>query len=160
MRTSTVKPLSLLSFTLILAALASSCSTGSFSAAETKRRSEKVIADETKAIALNPNDAVAYENRAKAKSPIDLDGAIEDYTKAIELNPNYDEAYGNRGAAKNNKGDLDGAIADETKAIALNPSVWWAYYVRGMAKQKKGDSTGANSDLEKASELSNGRFRH
>src|ERR1017187_5487207 len=123
MKSSTIKRLLLLSFTLVLAVLASSCSTSSISATEAKRWSEKVIADETKAIELNPNDAVAYEARARAKSVgHDYDGAIADYTKAIELNPNYSQAFSNRGAAKKNKGDLDGAIADETKAIELDPS--------------------------------------
>ena len=41
------------------------------------------------AIKLNPNFALAYNNRGNVKSKKgDLDGAMADYNQAIELNPN------------------------------------------------------------------------
>jgi tetratricopeptide (TPR) repeat protein len=49
---------------------------------------------QAQAIALNPNAAVAYKNRADARSPLgDSQGAIEDYTQALKINPNYAMTY-------------------------------------------------------------------
>ena len=59
------------------------------------------IADFTKAIELDPNNATAYFNRGLSKYYLkDYYGAIADYTKAIELNPNNASDYYNRGFSK------------------------------------------------------------
>ena len=59
------------------------------------------IADFTKAIELDPDDAVAYYNRGNSKRKLkDYYGAIADYTKAIELDPDVADAYYNRGWSK------------------------------------------------------------
>mgnify|MGYP001422678778 CR=1 FL=1 len=93
------------------------------------------IADYSKAIELNPNYAIAFNDRGAAKKKLeDYDGAIADYSKAIELNPNYLNAYYNRGNSKFNLKDYDGAIADFTKAIELNPNFADAYANRGTSK--------------------------
>ena len=88
------------------------------------------IADYTKAIELNPNDADAYYNRGNAKRKLeDHYGAISDYTKAIELKPDYVSAYNNRGVAKESIGDLNGACSDWRKAANLgeaNAKKWVA----------------------------------
>ena len=78
------------------------------------------IADYTKAIELNPNDADAYYNRGNSKRNLkDYYGGIADYTKAIELNPNYANAFLNRGISKEILGDLNCACADLKKAARL-----------------------------------------
>ena len=71
------------------------------------------IADYTKAIKTDRNNATAYYNRAGARMELkDYKGAIADYTKAIEINPKYAEAYYNRGLARKLDGDKQGAIKD------------------------------------------------
>ena len=56
------------------------------------------LADYTKAIELNPNNAEVYYNRGGVyRGKGDYDCALADYTKAIELNPNDAEIYNNRG---------------------------------------------------------------
>jgi tetratricopeptide (TPR) repeat protein len=53
-----------------------------------KGKYDEAIADYTKAISLDPNDATAYTNRGLAyESKGEVDRAIADYTKAIEINP-------------------------------------------------------------------------
>ena len=48
------------------------------------------IGDFTKAIQLDPNYAIAYNNRGLAKYELgDKKGAIGDYNEAIRINPNY-----------------------------------------------------------------------
>ena len=88
------------------------------------------IADYTKAIEINPNDALGYYNRGISKNGLkDNYGAIADYTKAIEINPNYKDAYSNRGSSKELLGDLNGACVDWKKAAEFgdtNAAEWVA----------------------------------
>jgi len=80
------------------------------------------IADYTKAIEINPNNADAYTNRGVVKYDLkDSSGAIADHTKAIEINPNFADAYNNRGVAKYFAG-LDGC-SDLMKAKSLGYNV-------------------------------------
>ncbi|MFA9476192.1 MAG: tetratricopeptide repeat protein, partial [Filomicrobium sp.] len=76
-------------------------------------REPRIIADYTKTVALDPNDAAAYTNRGNSyddKGEYAL--AIADFDKAIALNPNDANAYYNRGNAYDDKGEYDLAIAD------------------------------------------------
>ena len=76
----------------------------------------------TKAIQLNPDDALAYYNRGVTYDELEqYDKAIDDYTKAIELNPDYAAAYFNRGLAYGKSEQYSKAMDDYTKAIELNP---------------------------------------
>ena len=50
---------------------------------------DKVIADSTRAIALNPRNASAYSKRGRAwRAKAEYDKAIADYDKVIALDPN------------------------------------------------------------------------
>ena len=113
------------------------------------------IADYTKAIEINPQNATAYNNRGSAKDDLgDYQGAIDDYDKAIEINPQNADAYNNRGVAKGNLEDYQGAIADYTKAIEIDPQHANAYGNRGFSKGVGfQDSDGACSDFKKAASL-------
>ncbi len=135
------------------------------------------IADSTRAIELDPNNASAYYDRSTAKAGLaklgdseDLDdakayrynldytksrkgdwnGAIADCNRAIELDPNYAL---NRGSTKRFKGDLEGAIADFTHLIELDPNNAYTYDNRGRAKHELGDWQGAIADFTHLIEL-------
>ena len=61
----------------------------------------EAIADYTKAIEINPQDANSYYNRGLSKSYLqDHKGAISDYNISIKINPQVAVAYNNRGNAK------------------------------------------------------------
>ena len=94
------------------------------STAETKFNSgdySGAIEDCSKAIELNPENAIAYYNRGGAKlRQENYRGAIEDYSKVIELNPEFVIAYYNRGNARYALEDYRGAIGDYTKALVLS----------------------------------------
>jgi tetratricopeptide (TPR) repeat protein len=78
------------------------------------------ILDYNKAIAIDPNYALAYYNRGFSKSVLeDERGAILDYTKAIEINPNYIDAYYNRAWSKISLSQTESACLDFSKAGEL-----------------------------------------
>jgi tetratricopeptide (TPR) repeat protein len=84
---------------------------------------DDAIADYTKAIALDPNVALAYTNRGLAYyRKGEYERAIADHSKAIAIDPNHANAYYNRGVAYEQKGDKDQAIADYDKVLEINPS--------------------------------------
>ena len=68
---------------------------------------EEAIEDYSKAIEINPQYSVAYNNRGLYSLIYHLGKAFnllgrnhlahEDYSKAIEINPQCDDAYNNRG---------------------------------------------------------------
>ena len=83
---------------------------------------EHLVADHTTAIALDPNDAIAYSNRGVAyKNKGQYDRAIKDYTEVIRLKPDDAWAYKNRGNVYLRKADHDAAMRDYKQAIALKP---------------------------------------
>src|SRR3990170_5551095 len=116
---------------------------------------DKAIEAFTSAIALDPNDAVAYNNRGVVygRDKGQYDRAIEDFNKAIQLDPNDAAAYNNRGLAYDDKGQYDRAIEDYNKAIALDPNLAAAYNNRGNAYGSKGQHDRAIEDFNKAIEL-------
>ena len=67
--------------------------------------STKTIADYTTAIRLDPDNAIAYNNRGSAYLYLgEYKSAIADFTTAIRLDPENAEAYYARGVAKENAG--------------------------------------------------------
>jgi len=98
---------------------------------------ERAIKDYDRAIALNPNDTAAYNNRGLAYADLNKhERAIKDYDKAIALNPALAEAYSNRGLAYAELNKYERAIEDYDKAIELNPNYAAAYGNRGIAYSK------------------------
>ncbi len=82
---------------------------------------DEAIVQYTKAIELDPELALAYNNRGWAYNETgQWDLAIADCNKAIELDPELAMAYYNRGTAYDYKGELDNAIADFNKVIEVS----------------------------------------
>jgi Flp pilus assembly protein TadD len=112
---------------------------------------DRALAEETKAIELNPRQADAYANRGFAYGKKgEFDKEIVDESRAIELAPLLMQPYNNRGFAYGQKGDYDSAIADETKAIQMNPEVAQPYNNRAFAYGQKGDFDHAIADENQA----------
>lgn len=114
------------------------------------------LADYNRAITLNPDYAVAYNNRGvlKQNKLNDPQGALADHNRAITLNPNFAIFYNNRGLLKHeNLNDFQGALADYNRSIALNPNFAKAYNNRGFLKKKLDDPQGALDDFNKALQI-------
>ena len=88
-----------------------------------KRLYDNAIADFTKFIELDPNDAEAYYRRGGAYyGNEDYDQAIADCTRAIELRQNYADAYFIRASGYAYNGEKNNALSDLEKAITLDKS--------------------------------------
>ena len=112
------------------------------------------IADYSKAIEINPQDANAYSNRGVSKSDLkDYQGAISDYGKAIQIDPKNTEAYYNSGNAKYTLKGYREAIDYYSSAIAINPKYAIAYSARGISKELIADLKGACRDWRKAADF-------
>src|SRR5712692_10111713 len=84
---------------------------------------DAAIADYTRAIALDPQMAAAYNNRAYTyMAKQDYASALPDLDRAIALRPDYVNALMNRGDIYNYYYDIDfdKAIADYDRVLALN----------------------------------------
>ncbi|WP_310484857.1 tetratricopeptide repeat protein [Chamaesiphon sp. VAR_48_metabat_403] len=112
------------------------------------------LIDYNRAIVLNPQGAVAYNNRGNLKQNKlnDIQGALADFNRAIALDPENAIVYANRGNLKNNKlNDIQSALADYDRAIALNPQDAASYTNRGNLKgDKLNDIQGALADYDRA----------
>jgi len=113
---------------------------------------EAAIADYDKAIALDPSNARAFNNRALAYAALGKpDQALADYAAAIKLDPAYLRAYENRLRLLEQRGDLTGMAADYRQLAALDPKNTARYrYREGSALYGLRDFTGARQAYDAA----------
>ncbi|WP_312876476.1 SAV_2336 N-terminal domain-related protein [Streptomyces bohaiensis] len=115
---------------------------------------EQAIADFTRAIELEPDNAANYRWRGLAgHSAGDYQRAIADFTRAIELEPDNAANHRWRGLAGHSAGDYQRAIADLTRAIELEPDNAANHHLRGLVGHSAGDYQRAIADLTRAIEL-------
>jgi tetratricopeptide (TPR) repeat protein len=106
------------------------------------------------AIALDPDLAIAYRNRAVAKLHLrQLDRAVADLDKAVVLDPKMSGAYRMRGYIKCQLSRPDEGISDYTTAISLDPEDGLAYAGRAKALVMKGLLRESISDFDKAIDI-------
>jgi tetratricopeptide (TPR) repeat protein len=108
----------------------------------------------TRAILLEPNDALTYNNRGYLyQKQKDFAKAIADYSKAIEINSKYISAYVNRAISKNETGDIEGAKNDFQISCDLDPKSAELKKYLGYAKLTLKDLDGACADFKEALKL-------
>ncbi|MGR3279157.1 tetratricopeptide repeat-containing S1 family peptidase [Acaryochloris marina NIES-2412] len=114
----------------------------------------KALSDLSKAIEINPNDALAYTNRGATFNDMkEYPKALDDLSKAIEINPNLADAYINRGNAFNATKEYSKALNAYNKAIEVSPNYALAYNNRGAAFNGMKEYPKALDDLSKAIEI-------
>jgi len=80
------------------------------------------VVNYTKAITLNPHNAVYFANRAFAHMRMENNGsAVADATKAIELDPKYIKAYYRRADANFAMGKIKQSLKDFKRAAKVAP---------------------------------------
>ena len=115
---------------------------------------DRVIADASEAIRLDPKAVIAFNNRGLAyKSKGDNERAFADFDAAIKLNPNFALAYVNRGFARSTMGETERALADYDEALRIDPKSTLGYNNRGWAYHLKGDHDRAIADFTRAIEI-------
>jgi tetratricopeptide (TPR) repeat protein len=101
---------------------------------ESQGRLKEAIAEYDKALHLDPNFSLAYNNRGAAYANLgQFQRAIQDYDESLRLDLQNNVAYNNRGAAYADLGQFQQAIQDYDEAIRLNPQDAKAYFNRGNA---------------------------
>jgi len=121
---------------------------------------DQAIAYCDKALALNPNEALAHNERGAALSYRNkFDEAIQAYTRAIELNPRLARAYRNRASAYLHQKQPEKAVADCTTAIKIDKKYINAYQTRSDAYQQLNKPDLAKLDEEAVAELSRPQWR-
>ncbi len=90
-----------------------------------KALAEKAFVEVEKALALDPDLAVAYLARGRLLWTISNrfphEKAIREYRRALELNPNLDEARNQLALVYNHIGAFDEALRELDRALAVNP---------------------------------------
>jgi tetratricopeptide (TPR) repeat protein len=112
------------------------------------------IADFSRVILLQPDNATAYANRGLAKAANgDRQGALQDFNQALHLDPGLAIAYYNRGFTLAQMEDYRGAIADFDRTIRIDPEAVSAYHCRCLVRYKLGDMVGVAEDLRTAAQM-------
>ncbi|HKS49623.1 MAG TPA: tetratricopeptide repeat protein [Amycolatopsis sp.] len=112
-------------------------------------RLDHALADYTAVIAMDPNYAEYYFDRAALLRRLGRnEDALADYDDAIRLSPPFPEAYYNRGDLRLELGDIDGALADFGYTLDLDPDFVDAYVNRAGLHLDLGDLADAARDAE------------
>jgi tetratricopeptide (TPR) repeat protein len=103
-----------------------------------KRQYDGAIANLRKAVAAQPDEAVAMNSLgvALARSGRGAE-ALEQYRRVVALSPDFPDGHGNLGAGLLASGRLDEAIPELAKALALNPKYAEAHSNLGTALAQK-----------------------
>ncbi|KAJ3333440.1 hypothetical protein HDU76_008062 [Blyttiomyces sp. JEL0837] len=108
------------------------------------RKYKEAIEKYTDAIALDPENAVYYANRAAAFSQDgDHASAVEDAKKAVEVDPDYSKAYSRMGHAHFCLGNFAEAVDSYERGLRLDPGNQSMKQSLSAARQKLDESAGA-----------------
>ena len=115
---------------------------------------EKAIEKFTKAIEINPNDALSYNSRGAAKLELkNYPNALTDLNKAIQIDPSNVVAYRNRARVEYELEDYNNSIKDYNKAIELSPGDASTYSNLGWVKVAVKDDVGALENFNKTIQI-------
>ena len=104
------------------------------------KKFEDAIKAYKKAVALNPQYGLAFNNLGSAYENIDdEEAALDAYKKAIEINPQHAEAQHNLGAILNQRGQNEQAKECYIKAIEANPNFTYAHHSLSTLKTYTSD---------------------
>ena len=116
---------------------------------------QKAIDDYTRAIALDPDFGLAYNNRALARAVLgkDLPQALADCDMALKLLPGNLEVRDTRGFIYLKLGDPALALNEYNLALERDPNRTTALFGSGLAKIRMGDIKAGEGDQAAARTL-------
>jgi tetratricopeptide (TPR) repeat protein len=112
------------------------------------------VAEQTKLVEANPNDAAAYFYRAIIYSNRDASRSAADFKKVLELDPKCLGAYSQLSYQYVKSGEYDQAIAVLNKGLELEPGHAGFYDSRGRIHLEQKSFVKALADFDKVIELS------
>ena len=118
----------------------------------------KTVADDTKAIGLDPKYRSAYFDRGYANMEMrNNPPAIADFTKVLELDPDDVESWYNRGTIYYRQKEYASSVKDLDKYLTLSinnkNNMADGYLNRGLAKYYLGNTNEAIGDFTRAIDL-------
>jgi tetratricopeptide (TPR) repeat protein len=103
-----------------------------------KKDYDRAIQDYDAIIRINPNHALAWNNRGNGYlRKAQYDRAMQDFDQALRLDPKLLWALVNRAATHQAMTRFDDAIQDCDRAIEIDPKFAAAYFSRGAAHQDR-----------------------
>jgi serine/threonine protein kinase/regulator of sirC expression with transglutaminase-like and TPR domain len=114
---------------------------------------DRAIADQTRAIQLDPKNASYVGERGRTNIwKKDYIAAVADFSDAIRLNPESGYYYGQRGSAHFSRLDYSRALSDYDQAIRLSPNDLTYYRTRADVAVARADATPStrSADLNRA----------
>ncbi len=118
--------------------------------AQRRQRYEEAETAFSVCVALAPDSAACYYNRALALAAHGDAAAEKDYDRALALDPHLASATLNRGVLKLQKGRLDEAETDLNLAVAEGADPAGVHYNRALVYQARHDSRAALDCLAQA----------
>jgi len=114
----------------------------------------KVVADQDRAVQLDPAFAIAYQRRGAARALLgDTDAALDDLRRSLEIDPKLPEALCDRAVVRRLQGDLTMALADADAAVKAAPRMARAHAQRGYVLMAEGDGEAARRSFDLALEI-------
>lgn len=112
-------------------------------------RYAEALADYDAAIAIAPEQASLYRDRAEVQSySKDYQAALDDLDRSLELEPGYVWAWYARGFMLERLGRNEDALESYGKALALDPEDWDALDSRAKLQMQLGNNAAAVADLD------------
>ena len=117
-------------------------------------KNDEALAQFNTVIENNPNNMIAYAQRARIKATRDdYRGAERDLDEAIRIDSDYMWNYFDRGRARLYNGRFGSAAEDFTKVLSYDDSIFMAYIHRAQANEGMGRDNLALADYKKALEI-------
>lgn len=114
-----------------------------------------------KAIALKPDYAQAYAQRARLRTMKgQIDTALVDFDKALQIDSEMTEVYVSRARIRMMRSDMRGALSDLDNAIVRGHRSDDVYSSRAQLRMMTQDIQGAISDLNTAVSMNPNRIGH
>ena len=120
---------------------------------------DRALADHDRATSIDPQLAIAYNNRAFALAAAGrIQESLADANRCVELSPELSNCYGTRGQTLYLFGNFSDAIIDYNKSIELDPPGAYGLIGKAVALYAIGDAEGAEDawrDAFEAKEFEN-----
>lgn len=116
-----------------------------------RRRFSRAEALASRAVQVNPTNALAYFWRGSARYYMDqYEGAVRDLSQAVRHRPDHADAYFQRAIAHHERGDLEAALGDYDRTIELAGDNASYFYIRGHLHAQRANFAAALHDFNAA----------